>query len=102
MPDPDFKADKEFCKDFLKNFVAENGVTKYMDLLQDVANRKIRSVDIELDDISSYKGLDEEFLDRVWTNTRQYVGIFAEEIDELLPKPTEFIARDDDYDILMR
>lgn len=102
MPGPDFKGDKEFCKDFLKDFVAENGATKYMDLLQDVANRKIRSVDIELDDISSYKGLDEGFLDRVRTNTRRYVGIFAEAIDDLLPEPTEVIARDDDYDILMR
>ncbi|GLJ18929.1 hypothetical protein SUGI_0338540 [Cryptomeria japonica] len=102
MPGPDFKADKEVCKDFLKNFVADNGVTKYMDLLQDVANRRIRCIDIELDDISKYKDFDEGFLDRVRTNTRRYVSIFAEAVDELLPEPTEVIPRDDDYDILMR
>lgn len=43
-----------------------------IDLLQDVANRKIRSIGIELDDLSSYKGLDEELLDRVRTSTRPY------------------------------
>lgn len=49
-----------------------------------------------------YKDLDEGFLDRVRTNTRRYVSIFAEAVDELLPEPTEVIPRDDDYDILMR
>lgn len=37
---------------------------------------------------------------RVTENTRRYVGIFADAIDELIPEPTEVFA-DDDHDILM-
>jgi DNA replication licensing factor MCM7 len=44
--------------------------------------------------------LDEEFLRRVTENTRRYVGIFADDIYEELPKPTEAFP-DDDHDILM-
>lgn len=47
-----------------------------------------------------YKDLDEEFLRRVTENTRRYIGIFADAIDELLPEPTEVLL-DDDHDILM-
>ena len=47
-----------------------------------------------------YKDLDEEFLRRVTENTRRYIGIFADAIDELMPEPTEAFT-DDDHDILM-
>ena len=95
-------------------------------LQQDVANHKFRAVQIDLEDLinvsshynylylveilttlifisiffSQYKDLDEEFLRRVTENTRRYVGIFADAIDEVLPKPTEAFP-DDDHDILM-
>ncbi|GKC69503.1 hypothetical protein Tco_1115386 [Tanacetum coccineum] len=47
-----------------------------------------------------YKDLYEEFVGRVTSNTYRYVGIFADAIDELIPKPTEAL-QDDDHDILM-
>ncbi|KAG0480072.1 hypothetical protein HPP92_010930 [Vanilla planifolia] len=89
------------AKDFLKNFADANGELKYLNLLQDVANRRTRAVQIELDDLFNYKDLDEEFLERVTENTRRYVSIFAEAVDELLPEPTELFSAEDDHDILM-
>lgn len=44
--------------------------------------------------------MDEEFLRRITENTRRYIGVFANAIDELLPEPTEVLL-DDDHDILM-
>ena len=44
--------------------------------------------------------MDEDFLRRVTENTRRYIGIFADAIDELMPEPTEAFP-DDDHDILM-
>ncbi|KAJ7542087.1 hypothetical protein O6H91_10G089200 [Diphasiastrum complanatum] len=102
MPSPDYKADKELCKDFLKNFAAVDGSKKYMDMLQQVSNRKLRSVDIELDDLINHKESDEAFVGRVRHNSRRYLGLFAEAIDDLLPEPTDILANDDDYEILMR
>ncbi|XP_022770840.1 DNA replication licensing factor MCM7-like isoform X2 [Durio zibethinus] len=100
MKDLDFNADKVLAKEFLSNFADANGEAKYMNILQDVANRKIRAVQIDLEDLFNYKDLDEEFLRRVTENTRRYIGIFAAAIEELLPEPTEAF-HDDDHDILM-
>lgn len=44
--------------------------------------------------------MDEDFVGRVTDNTRRYIGIFADAIDELVPEPTEAFP-DDDHDVLM-
>ncbi|CAI0469757.1 unnamed protein product [Linum tenue] len=67
---------------------------------QDVANHKVRAVQIELDDVYNWTGADEDFPKRVTENTRRYLGTFASAIDELMPEPTETFP-DDDHDILM-
>ncbi|KAH9786752.1 DNA replication licensing factor MCM7 [Citrus sinensis] len=96
----DLDADKAFAKEFISNFADANGDAKYANILQDVANRKLRSIQIDLEDLFNYKDFDEEFFRRVTENTRRYIGIFASAIDELLPEPTEAFP-DDDHDILM-
>uniref|UniRef100_A0A2N9IR18 DNA replication licensing factor MCM7 n=1 Tax=Fagus sylvatica TaxID=28930 RepID=A0A2N9IR18_FAGSY len=98
--DHDFTGDKVFAKEFLSNFADVNGEAKYMNILQEVANRKFRAIQIDLEDLFNYKDFDEEFLRRVTENTRRYIGIFADAIDDLLPEPTEAFT-DDDHDILM-
>ncbi|XP_021805200.1 DNA replication licensing factor MCM7 isoform X1 [Prunus avium] len=100
MKDLDFGPDKVHAKDFLSNFIDYNGEPKYMRILQEVANRKFRAIQIDLEDLFSHRELDEEFLSRVTENTRRYIGIFADAIDELMPEPTEAFT-DDDHDILM-
>ncbi|CAB4291936.1 unnamed protein product [Prunus armeniaca] len=100
MKDLDFGPDKVHAKDFLSNFIDCSGEPKYMRILQEVANRKFRAIQIDLEDLFSYRELDEEFLSRVTENTRRYIGIFADAIDELMPEPTEAFT-DDDHDILM-
>ncbi|KAF0887729.1 hypothetical protein E2562_003966 [Oryza meyeriana var. granulata] len=97
----DFAAERALAKDFLANFAGPRGEPKYLNILQDVANRKIRSVQIELDDLFHYKDADDEFLQRVTENTKRYIGIFADAIDELMPESTEAYAVDEDRDILM-
>ncbi|CAH9111014.1 unnamed protein product [Cuscuta epithymum] len=96
----DFGRDKDLAKDFLSNFAHSDGEAKYINILQDVANRKTKAVQIELEDLATYKDLDEEFFQRVRENTRRYISIFASAIDELMPEPTE-VFNDEDHDILM-
>ncbi|KAL1198068.1 DNA replication licensing factor MCM7 [Cardamine amara subsp. amara] len=100
MKDLDFDADKALAKEFLANFADANGGAKYMEILQEVSNRKIRAIQVDLVDLYNYKDSNEEFFRRVTENTRRYVSIFSAAIDELLPEPTEAFP-DDDHDILM-
>lgn len=100
MQDLDFTRDKDLAKDFLSHFADPHGEAKYMNILQDVANHKIKAIQIEIEDLVTYKDLDEGFLKRVTENTRRYIQIFANAIDELMPEPTEAFP-DDDHDILM-
>ncbi|KAL2643531.1 hypothetical protein R1flu_011118 [Riccia fluitans] len=102
MPALDFKADREKCRDFLKSYVDDHGEFKYMNMLQQVANRKLRYVDIEIDDLRGSKDVDISFVESVENNTRRYLGLFAEAIDELLPNPTVPLPRDDDFEIFLR
>ncbi|KAL7591140.1 hypothetical protein Lser_V15G35007 [Lactuca serriola] len=95
MKDLDFSRDKDLAKVFLQNFADAEGEAKYISILQDVANRKLKAIEIDLEDLFDYKDLDEEFVGRVTENTRRYVGIFADAIDELIPEPTEAIQEDD-------
>ncbi|KAJ0110502.1 hypothetical protein Patl1_00888 [Pistacia atlantica] len=69
MNNLDLDADKVLAKDFLSNFADANGEAKYINILQEVANRRIRSVQIDLEDLFNYKDLDEEFFRRVTENT---------------------------------
>ncbi|XP_031101719.1 DNA replication licensing factor MCM7 [Ipomoea triloba] len=100
MDGHDFDRDKDLAKDFLSNFPDSDGEAKYLNILQDVANRKFKAIQIVLEDLASYKDLDEEFFQRVRENTRRYIAIFASAIDELMPEPTE-VFHDEDHDILM-
>ncbi|CAK9204886.1 unnamed protein product [Sphagnum troendelagicum] len=101
MQAPDFKADKGRCKEFLQGFIGDDGLPKYMNMLQQVSNRKLRAVDIDLDDLFSAKDADEAFVGRIRTNTRRYVGLFADAIDDLLPEPNIPLARDEDFDVFL-
>ncbi|KAM0954424.1 putative DNA helicase [Dioscorea sansibarensis] len=101
MKNVDFAADKDLARDFLQNFADAHSEPKYLNILQDVANRKYGALQIELDDLFNYKDLDEEFFQRITENTRRYINIFAEAVDELMPEPTEVFTVDDDHDILM-
>ncbi|GFP79718.1 DNA replication licensing factor mcm7 [Phtheirospermum japonicum] len=41
----------EIAKDFLTNFMDPNGEAKYVKILQDVTNRKIKAIQIEIEDL---------------------------------------------------
>ncbi|MCJ1233695.1 Mcm2-7 hexameric complex component [Varicellaria rhodocarpa] len=80
---------------------------KYMEILQDVADRKVSEICIELDDLDIYeKGLgDEESLrlvESIERNAKHYVDILSQAVDKVMPKETREISfKDDVLDIIM-
>jgi len=121
----DYEAEKELCKSFLSTFTRSAGLDgtlggqKYMDQLQEVANRARQVLEISLDDVLSLSSLDLEdalelersgsgdewsrFARNVRDNTRRYLSLFADAADELMPLPTSaFEGTEDVFDVLMR
>ncbi|KAK0748275.1 MCM2/3/5 family-domain-containing protein [Apiosordaria backusii] len=80
-------------------------VHKYKLMLQELADRKINEVAIELDDIHTFEqdlGLELKLVESIERNTKHYVEIISRAIDKLMPQPTQGITfKDDVLDVLM-
>ncbi|KAJ0400619.1 hypothetical protein ATCC90586_008486 [Pythium insidiosum] len=97
----DYREEKAKCIAFLQNFTSNlddpGDGPKYMRMLQEVANRERTSVPVALDDIQIHEN-DDAFVGRIVRNTRRYMVLFAEAIDDILPAPTRDIS--DSQDVL--
>ncbi|KAL1847437.1 DNA replication licensing factor MCM7 [Paecilomyces lecythidis] len=80
---------------------------KYMQVLQEVADRERNQILIELDDLETFeKSLPEDanlkLVESVQRNTRHYVDIISQAVDEVMPKETkEMTFKDDVLDVIM-
>ncbi|CDF90682.1 ZYBA0S08-00452g1_1 [Zygosaccharomyces bailii CLIB 213] len=82
---------------------------KYLQILQQVANRELDTVYIELDDIYRYQG--EKFLEGggdvdlvgvIEENTKHFVDLFCRVVDNIMPLPTKEINyKDDVLDVIL-
>ncbi|CAK7202363.1 DNA replication licensing factor MCM7 [Sporothrix eucalyptigena] len=78
---------------------------KYRNLLQKLADRKVDEVTIDLDDLSMFESDTQNGLkltQSIEINTKHYVEIFSQAVDELLPEPSADVSfKDDVLDVLM-
>lgn len=80
---------------------------KYIEMLQEVADRDRQNVLIELDDLKEFEeslGPDSnlKLVDSVLNNTKHYVDIFSDAVDKIIPKPSKDITfKDDVLDVIM-
>ena len=107
---------KSNIKDFLTNFKEssadtdemsdDDGGSRYLKVLQQVANRDLTTVTIELDDLKRWEmntGAESgSLLPPILQNTHHFIELFSTVIDELLPSPTKDISyKDDVLDIIL-
>ncbi|KAF6063856.1 MCM2/3/5 family protein [Candida albicans] len=114
---------KTIAKDFITKFkdsmididdeINQTHEGKYMNILQQVANRQKTSINIEFDDLKLFlTNYDPDssntyqearrLLPTMLTNTRHFVELFSQVIDDLMPEPTEEISyRDDVLDVIL-
>lgn len=78
---------------------------KYRELLQDLADRKINEVIIDLDELASFEAdVDEglHLVESIERNTKHYVELVSRAIDKLMPEPSSEVSfKDDVLDVLM-
>ncbi|KAK8138510.1 DNA replication licensing factor MCM7 [Apiospora sp. TS-2023a] len=78
---------------------------KYVELMQQLADRTIDEVLIDLDDVASYEEANDENLklvESIEANTKHYVEILSRAVDKKMPAPTSGTTfKDDVLDVLM-
>ncbi|KAF4555305.1 DNA replication licensing factor mcm7-like protein [Elsinoe fawcettii] len=81
---------------------------KYVKMLQDVADRRISNILIELDDVELFeKSLGDQadqlkLVSSIEKNTQHYIEIFSRAVDKIIPEPTrELTFKDDVLDIIL-
>ncbi|KNC51000.1 prolifera [Thecamonas trahens ATCC 50062] len=101
----DYVSDKATVKDFVLNFrpatAQPSDPPHYMAVLQAVANRETREVNVSLEDLMEFTGGNTGLADAVAHNTARYLTLFQEAIDEVLPEPTANVEDADIVDVLM-
>ena len=99
----DYAVVTEKLQEFLEHFQDEdiNGdtVNKYMTVLQGVANRKERVIEIEMDDVFTHLG--EELAEKMRRNAYRYKQLLADAIDRAMPEPSEDLGEADVADVLL-
>ncbi|EER25937.1 DNA replication licensing factor mcm7, putative [Coccidioides posadasii C735 delta SOWgp] len=80
---------------------------KYMQILQDVADRVKSNIVIELDDLDTFvktlpDGVHSDLVESVENNAKRYIDVFSDVVDEVMPKETREVSfKDDVLDIIM-
>lgn len=67
---------------------------KYKHMMQQLADRKIDEVLVDLDDVSQYEadvGAELKLVQSIEVNTKHYVEILSRAIDDCMPEPSEEI-----------
>ncbi|GAX82599.1 hypothetical protein CEUSTIGMA_g10025.t1 [Chlamydomonas eustigma] len=93
-----------FLQNFIDTSLDEDTFPKYMQILQEVANRERRIVLIELNDVEAFVDSSEDeslknLVENIEGNCKRYQYLFSEVIDDILPRATE-AAEPDVADIL--
>jgi DNA replication licensing factor MCM7 len=83
----DYQNDKNKIKDFLNEFEidTEDGykASKYIKQIRNLANREQTTLVIDIDDIAT---VDPELADAITENSRRYIQIFSQVVQEMLPE----------------
>ncbi|KAJ9655150.1 DNA replication licensing factor MCM7 [Neophaeococcomyces mojaviensis] len=80
---------------------------KYLDMLQEVADRERSNILIELDDLKTFEDslgtdISLKLVDSIMNNTKHYVELFSDAVDKVMPKERRGLTfKDDVLDIIM-
>ena len=98
---PQYDVEKRKIESFLREFKSNDdevdkkyGKRKYMILMQKIANRELTILEIYTEDLESYftsqnKSDDLALLDCIFNNTKTYINLFKDVVDDLMPNSSK-------------
>eukprot|EP00501_MAST-03F_sp_TOSAG23-6_P002605 GSMAST32.ASY1.ANO1.2746.1 assembled CDS len=105
---PNYTEELEKFKRFISNY-REKGkksssysapsklTPKYVTILEKVAQRKCKVIELSLDDVLDFEG-DEEFVHHIERNARRYISLVSDAIDSLLPSDAVDVLRNQPHE----
>ena len=108
---PHFEIEKTKLATFLKSYESLDigkdkiyGRHKYMIEIQKIANREIKTIEILTEDLESFftkEGKEEDIIlyNSILQNTKRYISLFSDVIEEIMPNPTKQIISEDNQEI---
>lgn len=97
---PNQAQEKQKCLEFLQNYSDDGSRSfKYMDQLQEIADRDRLVLEIFIDDILRFKN-DDLFAQLIQVNAIRFIHYFEEIADDLMPSPRNPRIQSDIFDIL--
>ncbi|KAK9828231.1 hypothetical protein WJX74_004646 [Apatococcus lobatus] len=96
----EYGKDRELLQSFLQNFTEDDGKAKYMEVLQEIANREQTVLAIDLEDLQQEGQTD--LVEKITTNALRYVRLIGEAADRLMPAATRTDLPEDVFDVLQR
>jgi len=94
--EPNYETEKNLCTQFIEEF-SENGIIKYMVQLESLLSGANGSeFEICLDDLKGFNSdmLYCDLLRNIKRNTRRYLNIFSEVIDELVEQRNSIVLEE--------
>lgn len=81
----DYKDDLAKIKEFLNAYKGDDNESKYMPLIDEIAQRRSDELCINLDDLHDFS---DELCERVKQNTQRYLRLFYTAVDSIIPEQT--------------
>ncbi|ODV90655.1 hypothetical protein CANCADRAFT_109001 [Tortispora caseinolytica NRRL Y-17796] len=76
---------------------------KYKEMLQQVADRELSTILIELDDIDKWESKEGDLVPAIINNTSRYIELFSQVIDSMLPEANEALSyKSDVLDVIIK
>jgi DNA replication licensing factor MCM7 len=91
-------SEQDLCQRFLEEGSSIKDGDTYMEKLQEIANRTLKFITIELDDVLEWtqqaQGVGVDFVDRISKNALLYTKLFKVAIDRAIPNPSVVVMQD--------
>jgi len=98
---PDYGKEEEVCVTFLKEFRTPNGERKYWNMLEEIARRNRKVVEIDLKDLELFTQ-DKELAKRMEENTCRYKELWAKAVDHPDMPKANLAALQGEEDVMLQ
>jgi DNA replication licensing factor MCM7 len=98
---PDYTKDEAVCVSFLKEYVSPTGEKKYWNMMEEIARRTRKVLEIDLKELESF-AQDKEIANRMEKNARRYMEVWSKAVDHPDMPKANLAALQGEEDVMLQ